>query len=38
MVELQSQGRTMRDIAECLKGAALHPRIIAAIKSAQAVG
>ncbi|KAL0558480.1 hypothetical protein IC582_003053 [Cucumis melo] len=38
MVELQSQGRTMRDIAKCLEGAALHPRIIAAIRSAHDAG
>ncbi|XP_022147549.1 thiamine phosphate phosphatase-like protein [Momordica charantia] len=38
MVELQSQERTIEDIAECLKGAALHPQIIAAIRSAEAVG
>ncbi|KAG6589983.1 Thiamine phosphate phosphatase-like protein [Cucurbita argyrosperma subsp. argyrosperma] len=38
MVELQSRGRTMRDIAECLEGAALHPRIVAAIKSAHSAG
>ncbi|KAF6134421.1 hypothetical protein GIB67_012361 [Kingdonia uniflora] len=38
MKELHSQGRTIADIAECLKRAPLHPRIISAIKSAHALG
>ncbi|KAF8388843.1 hypothetical protein HHK36_025523 [Tetracentron sinense] len=35
---LHSQGKTIEDIAECLKRAPLHPRIIPAIKSAHALG
>ncbi|KAF8396474.1 hypothetical protein HHK36_018097 [Tetracentron sinense] len=38
MGEIHSQGKTIKDIAECLKRAPLHPRIIAAIKSAHALG
>ncbi|KAF8393505.1 hypothetical protein HHK36_021749 [Tetracentron sinense] len=38
MGEIHSQGKTTEDIAECLKRAPLHPRIIAAIKSAHALG
>ncbi|KAF6134423.1 hypothetical protein GIB67_012363 [Kingdonia uniflora] len=38
MKELRSQGRTIEDIAECLKRAPLHPRIISAIKAAHALG
>lgn len=37
-MELHSQGKTMGEIAECLKRAPLHPRIISAIKSAHASG
>nr|CAN67288.1 hypothetical protein VITISV_021601 [Vitis vinifera] len=37
-MELHSQGKTMEEIAECLKRAPLHPRIISAIKSAHASG
>lgn len=37
-LELHSQGKTTEDIAECLKRAPLHPRIISAIKSAHASG
>lgn len=36
--ELHSQGKTVDDIAECLKRVPLHPQIIAAIKSAHALG
>ncbi|CDP03190.1 unnamed protein product [Coffea canephora] len=36
--ELHSQGRTVKDIAECLKGVPLHQRTAAAIKSAHALG
>ncbi|KAF8406914.1 hypothetical protein HHK36_006035 [Tetracentron sinense] len=38
MMELHSQGKTIEEIAECLKRAPLHPRIITAIKSAHALG
>ncbi|KAF6138165.1 hypothetical protein GIB67_011005 [Kingdonia uniflora] len=38
MMELHKQGTTTEEIAECLKRAPLHPRIIAAIKSAHALG
>ncbi|KAF6139691.1 hypothetical protein GIB67_002496 [Kingdonia uniflora] len=38
MKELRSRGRTIEDIAECLKRAPLHPRIISAIKAAHALG
>lgn len=38
MMELHSQGKTSSDIAGCLKRASVHPQIIAAIKSAYAVG
>ncbi|CAK9147254.1 unnamed protein product [Ilex paraguariensis] len=38
MEELHSQGKTVEDIAECLKRIPLHPRVIAAIKSAHALG
>ncbi|KAM7276411.1 hypothetical protein ACFE04_018277 [Oxalis oulophora] len=37
MEELHSQGKTVHDIKECLKRIPLHPRIIAAIKSAYAL-
>ncbi|KAI3443662.1 hypothetical protein Pfo_000327 [Paulownia fortunei] len=36
--ELHIQGKTVDDIAECLKGIPLHPHVIAAIKSAHALG
>ncbi|KAA8523226.1 hypothetical protein F0562_009649 [Nyssa sinensis] len=38
MEELHSQGITVEGIAECLKRVPLHPQIIAAIKSAHALG
>ncbi|KAF6172897.1 hypothetical protein GIB67_035451 [Kingdonia uniflora] len=38
MEELHLQGRTIEEIAECLKQAPLDPRIIDAIKSAYALG
>ena len=38
MEELHSQGKTIEDIAECLKQVAIHPKIIAAIKSAHDLG
>ncbi|KAJ1438019.1 Pyridoxal phosphate phosphatase-related [Sesbania bispinosa] len=38
MEELHSQGITTDDIAQCLKRASLHPRIVSAIKSAHALG
>ncbi|XP_054808137.1 thiamine phosphate phosphatase-like protein [Prosopis cineraria] len=38
MKELHSQGIRTKDIAECLKKVLLHPSIIAAIKSAHALG
>ncbi|XP_068647933.1 inorganic pyrophosphatase 2-like [Aristolochia californica] len=38
MAELRSHGRTVEDIAECLKRASLHPQIISAIKNAYALG
>ncbi|KAF5468015.1 hypothetical protein F2P56_012210 [Juglans regia] len=38
MMELHSRGKTIKDIAECLKHAPLNPRIISAIKSAHASG
>ncbi|KAF5201015.1 Thiamine phosphate phosphatase-like protein [Thalictrum thalictroides] len=38
MKEIQSQGKTIEDIANCLKTAYLHPNIISAIKSAFALG
>ncbi|KAG9456558.1 hypothetical protein H6P81_001066 [Aristolochia fimbriata] len=38
MTELHSQGKTIEDIAECLKSIPLHPRLVAAIKSAYALG
>lgn len=38
MKELHSQGKTAEEIAECLKRTPLHPRIAAAIKSADALG
>ncbi|KAJ7969485.1 Inorganic pyrophosphatase [Quillaja saponaria] len=38
MKELHSKGITPKEIAECLKRAQLHPPIIAAIKSAHALG
>ncbi|KAG9456520.1 hypothetical protein H6P81_001028 [Aristolochia fimbriata] len=38
MKELHSQGKTIEDIAESLKTAPLHPRVISAIKSAYAIG
>ncbi|KAL0338975.1 UNVERIFIED_CONTAM: Inorganic pyrophosphatase 2 [Sesamum angustifolium] len=36
--ELYTQGKTIDDIVECLKGIPLHPHVIAAIKSAHALG
>ncbi|KAG8376108.1 hypothetical protein BUALT_Bualt09G0029100 [Buddleja alternifolia] len=36
--ELQIQGKTVNDIAKCLKGIPLHPDIVAVIKSAHALG
>lgn len=38
MSELHSQGKTPSDIAECLQKAPIHPRIVAAIKSAHTLG
>lgn len=38
MMELHSQGKTPLDIAKCLQRAPIHPSIIAAIKSAHALG
>uniref|UniRef100_A0A2N9F755 Uncharacterized protein n=1 Tax=Fagus sylvatica TaxID=28930 RepID=A0A2N9F755_FAGSY len=38
LMELHSQGKTIEDIAECLKKAPLNPRIISSIKSAHASG
>nr|GMD41222.1 inorganic pyrophosphatase 3-like [Ipomoea batatas] len=36
--EIHSQGKTVEDIAECLKHVPLHPQTISAIKSAHALG
>lgn len=36
--ELHSQGKTVKDITECLKGTPLDQHIIAAIKAAHALG
>lgn len=36
--ELHSQGKTIEDIAECLRKMPLHPKIIEAIKSAHDLG
>ncbi|KAF9662326.1 hypothetical protein SADUNF_Sadunf18G0041300 [Salix dunnii] len=38
MMELHSRGKTIQDIAECLKKVPLHPRVISAIQSAHASG
>ncbi|XWS18892.1 hypothetical protein CRYUN_Cryun32bG0083900 [Craigia yunnanensis] len=38
MKELHAQGKTIDDIAEVLKRAPIHPRIVPAIKSAHALG
>ncbi|XP_010262202.1 PREDICTED: inorganic pyrophosphatase 1 [Nelumbo nucifera] len=38
MSEFHSQGKTIEDIADCLRRAPLHPNIITAIKSAHALG
>lgn len=38
MMELHSQGRTLEEIAECLKKAPLDPHVISAIKSAHSLG
>ena len=38
MRELHSQGKTIDDITECLNRTPIHPRVIAAIKSAWALG
>ena len=38
MKELHAQGKTINDIAEVLKRAPIHPRIVPAIKSAHALG
>lgn len=38
MMELHLRGKTIEDIAVCLKHAPLNPRIISAIKSAHASG
>ncbi|KAK3224563.1 hypothetical protein Dsin_011588 [Dipteronia sinensis] len=38
MMELHSRGKTMEDIALCLKQAPFHPRIISAIKLAHSAG
>ncbi|KAA8540302.1 hypothetical protein F0562_024135 [Nyssa sinensis] len=38
MEELHSQGKTIEDIAEVLKRATIHPRVVPAIKSAHALG
>lgn len=36
--ELYIQGKTIDDIAECLKGMPLHPHVVEVIKSAHALG
>lgn len=38
LMELHSQGKTIEDIAECLKKVPLNPRTISSIKSAHASG
>ncbi|KAL6006008.1 hypothetical protein ACLOJK_040053 [Asimina triloba] len=38
MSELHSQGKTVEEIADCLKRVPLHPRMITAIKTAYALG
>jgi len=38
MMELHSRGKTVEEIADCLKEAPLHPKIVSAIKSANASG
>ncbi|KAK9278852.1 hypothetical protein L1049_028431 [Liquidambar formosana] len=38
MMEIHSQGKTIEDIAQCLKQVPVHPKIISAIKSAHASG
>ncbi|KAK9281219.1 hypothetical protein L1049_004114 [Liquidambar formosana] len=38
MKELHSQGKTIQDIVEVLKRVPMHPRVIPAIKSANALG
>jgi hypothetical protein len=38
MKELQSQGKTTEDVVEVLKRIPIHPRIVAAIKAAHALG
>lgn len=38
MEELHSQGKTVEQIAECLKHVPLHPRTISAIESAHDLG
>ncbi|XP_030530647.1 inorganic pyrophosphatase 1-like isoform X2 [Rhodamnia argentea] len=38
MMELHSRGKTVEEIADCLKEAPLHPKIVSAIKSAHASG
>ncbi|GMQ08408.1 hypothetical protein CsSME_00052145 [Camellia sinensis var. sinensis] len=38
MMELHSQGKTIDDVAEVLKRAPIHPRIVPAIKAAHALG
>ncbi|GFQ02362.1 inorganic pyrophosphatase 2 [Phtheirospermum japonicum] len=38
LMELHIQGRSVDDIAECLKRVPLHPHVIAVIKSAYALG
>lgn len=36
--EIHSQGKTVEDIAECLKHVPIHPQTISAIKAARALG
>lgn len=38
MRELHSQGKTIEEIAECLKTAPLDPHVISAIKTAHSLG
>lgn len=38
MGELHSRGKTIDDIAEVLKRAPIHPRVISAIRAAHALG
>lgn len=38
MEELSNRGKSIDDIAECLKGMPLHPSVVSVIKSAHALG